>query len=108
MNSTACPETPPRAQAPVTDETLKASLTRLLHSGSYNQVRERMQSGVISPELWRAYVRTREWISPWFSSTKQDAFWRNFGKAAYERKIAKTRTAFGFSPIKFQPVSSAV
>ena len=108
MNSTACLETPPQAQVSVTVETLKSSLARLLHSGSYNQVRERMESGVISPELWRAYLRTREWISPWFSSTKQDAFWRNFGKAAYERKIAKTRAAFGFSPIAFHPVPKAV
>ena len=58
-------------------------------------------NGLISQQVRESWYRVWDWSAPRMGGTigiKHDAFYKRWGKAAYYRKINKTRAAFGIPP----------
>jgi hypothetical protein len=69
---------------------------------SFNDVELMFHRGHIGQRQWEAFCRVWEWSGYLFGGTpgmRQDAFWKKHGAAAFNRKINRTRAAFGIKPV---------
>lgn len=76
----------------------------LIACRSFGEVEQMFYNGMIGERCWEAYCRVWAWTAFRCSSVamagpKQEAFWGRHGKAAFYRKMNKTRLAFGFEAI---------
>ena len=69
---------------------------------SLEQVVRLYVDGRIDAKTMVAYRRVWQWCAPRFTAKHgllHDAFEIHYGREAYQRKIDKTRMAFGFQPL---------
>ena len=82
---------------------MKQQLKNLLSLG-FNEVEQQFYRGMIGQTTWEAYCRVWTWSAVRWSNvcqadTIQERFYTRYGKAAFYRRINRTRAAFGFGPV---------